>query len=143
MIPSASTYITASTPYWRSEAVSPVIESSVTSEFAFVSGTAVYTSGSSAPNSESSYGTAVYGTSIYSTYDVSGTGWSGVLAQVQSYLPTGIYRQKYDGAKMTSAGFNIDSPDTIDGKPVVEWREANPNQLIYTSNGEQGSFILQ
>ena len=143
LIPSASTYITASTPYWRSEAVSPVIESSVTSEFAFVSGTAVYTSGSSAPNSESSYGTAVYGTSIYSTYDVSGTGWSGVLAQVQSYLPTGIYRQKYDGAKMTSAGFNIDSPDTIDGKPVVEWREANPNQLIYTSNGEQGSFILQ
>ena len=63
-------------------------------------------------------------------------------ARVSDFLPTGIKNQKYNGAKMTSANFNVDSPDTIDGKPVVEFRSANPNQLIYQTNGTQGSFII-
>jgi len=43
---------------------------------------------------------------------------------------------------MTSRGFNIASPDTIDGGPVVETRQSNPNQLIYQAPGENGSFTL-
>ena len=49
---------------------------------------------------------------------------------------------RYSGAKMTSAGFNINSTDTVDGGPVAEWRTANGNQLIYQTVGQQGSFVL-
>jgi hypothetical protein len=64
------------------------------------------------------------------------------FAEIQDYLPTGIDNQRYSGAKLTSPGFNIASTQTVDGGPVVEWRTANPNQLIYQNNGEQGSFVL-
>jgi hypothetical protein len=64
------------------------------------------------------------------------------FAEIQDYLPTGIDNQRYSGAKLTSPGFNIASTQTTDGGPVVEWRTANPNQLIYQNNGEQGSFVL-
>ena len=43
---------------------------------------------------------------------------------------------------MTSADFNIDSTDTIDGNPVVEFLSANPNQFIISDGGTQGSFII-
>jgi hypothetical protein len=144
LIQSASTWITASSPYWQSEAIAPIIESSVPSEFAFVSGTVTYgtSSGGSIVTTTGVYGSGVYGTSTYYV-DVTGAGFNGVLAAVQSYLPTGQRRMKYDGAKMTSPANNVDSPHTIDGGPVVEWRATNPNQLIYTENGDQGSFLLQ
>ena len=77
------------------------------------------------------------------TYDlISETIFSYIPAEVQDYLPTGIDNQRYSGAKLTSPGFNVNSTQTIDGGPVVEWRTANPNQLIYQNNGEQGSFVL-
>jgi hypothetical protein len=145
LIPSASTWITASSPYWQSEAIPPIIESSVRSEFAFISGTVTYSTssgGSITPGGSAVYGSGTYGTSTY-YIDVTGAGFNGVLASVQSYLPTGQRRMKYDGAKMTSPAFNVDSPHTIDGGPVVEWQATNPNQLIYTENGDQGSFLLQ
>ena len=63
-------------------------------------------------------------------------------AQVQDFIGTGAENSFYNGSKMTSRGFNIESPDTIDGGPVVETRTANPNQLIYQSPGENGSFTL-
>ena len=63
-------------------------------------------------------------------------------SQFSDYLPTGIDNQRYSGAKLTSPGFNVNSTQTTDGGPVVEWRTANPNQLIYQNNGEQGSFVL-
>ena len=43
---------------------------------------------------------------------------------------------------MTSPAFNVNSTQTVDGKPVVEWSTSNPNQLIYQSNGNQGSLVL-
>jgi hypothetical protein len=111
LIRSGSTYITASSPYWRSEAVCPAITGSTLSEYteyrAIINLTASYTP-----------------------------------SQFSDYLPTGIDNQRYSGAKMTSPGFNISSTQTTDGGPVVEWRTANPNQLIYQNNGEQGSFVL-
>lgn len=43
---------------------------------------------------------------------------------------TGMRNLYRDGCKMTSLDFNVDSPDTIDGKPVVQVFETNPNKLI-------------
>ena len=136
LIFSGSGFITASTPYWRSEAVEPVILNSVISEFKSKSGSVDYTS---------SYVGSIYGSSLYGTSSYATLAWkfSGSLSQTQDYLPQGIDNQKYAGSKLTSADFNIDSVDTVDGKPVVEWRTANPNQLIYQTAGEQGSFVLQ
>jgi hypothetical protein len=36
----------------------------------------------------------------------------------------------------------LNSVDTVDGGPVVEFGAANPNQLIYQTNGNEGSFRL-
>jgi hypothetical protein len=111
LIRSGSTYITASTPYWRSEGVCPAITSSVISEFKlneFI----------------------IAGTSSYK------------IAEIQDYLPVGIDNQRYSGTKMSSPAFNVNSTDTVDGGPVAEWRTSNPNQLIYQTAGDQGSFRL-
>tara|TARA_R110001592_G_scaffold144611_4_gene367901 strand:+ start:8602 stop:12408 length:3807 start_codon:yes stop_codon:yes gene_type:complete len=43
---------------------------------------------------------------------------------------TGFRNLVRDGCKMTSLDFNVDSPDTIDGKAVVQVFETNPNRLI-------------
>jgi len=135
LVRSGSTYITASTPYWMSEAVCPAITSSVVSEYKFISG--------STSNATQSFG-PVYGSGSYGTgsYAVDLFVFSGTLAEVQDFLPQGINNQRYSGAKMTSAGFNINSTDTVDGGPVAEWRTANGNQLIYQTVGQQGSFVL-
>jgi hypothetical protein len=111
LIRSGSTYITASTPYWRSEGLCPAITGSTLSEY-------------------TEYRNIINLTASYTP------------SQFSDYLPTGIDNQRYSGAKITSPGFNINSTQTTDGGPVVEWRTANPNQLIYQNNGEQGSFVL-
>lgn len=64
------------------------------------------------------------------------------FVEIQDYTPTGIDNQRYSGTKMTSPAFNVNSTDTVDGGPVAEWRTANPNQLIYQTVGDQGSFRL-
>ena len=135
LIRSGSTYITASTPYWMSEALCPTITSSVISEYRYVSGSTSYVT--------ESFG-SIYGSSSYGTgsYAVNFLVYSGSYAEVQDFLPQGINNQRYFGAKMTSAGFNINSIDTVDGGPVAEWRTANGNQLIYQAVGQQGSFVL-
>lgn len=110
-----SSFITASTPYWRSQSELPAIFTSALSNFRLVSGS-TYVSGSKT--------------------------WTGSFAQSVDYLPQGLDNQRYAGSKMSSPAFNVNSTDTVDGKPVVEWRETNPNQLIYQTNGDQGSFVL-
>jgi len=113
LVRSASMYITASTPYWRSEALCPTIISASLSEFRQV------------------------------TEILPNTSASLTFAQFQDYLPAGIDNQRYSGGKMTSANFNVSTTQTADGGPVVEILRANPNQLTYTNNpGEGGSFIL-
>ncbi len=87
----------------------------------------------------------VSGSDILTT-DVNGNPVRGIdingPAQFQDFIGTGAENSFYNGSKMTSRGFNIESPDTIDGGPVVETRTANPNQLIYQSPGENGSFTI-
>jgi hypothetical protein len=132
---SGSTWITASTPYWLSEALLPVYIVSTYSEFKLQNVSFIT---SSAP--VGFYGTSSYGSSSYG-YNVNRR-FTGSFAEFQDYLPQGIDNQRYSGAKLTSPAFNVNSTQTVDGGPVVEWRTANPNQLIYQNNGEQGSFVL-
>ena len=139
LIQSGSTWITASTPSWRSEALAPVIIAARTSEYQYVSGSVSYSTGSA--GLVATYGTGVYGVASY-YLDPAGAGFEGILATVQDYLPTGVQNQRYNGSKISSPGFNINSTQTVDGGPVVEFRSANPNQLIYQQAGEQGSFVL-
>jgi hypothetical protein len=113
LVLSGSTYITASTPYWLSEALCPAITSSVISEFA-----------------------------EYKFYISSSTTASYKPAETSDFYPAGIDNQRYSGTKMTSPAFNVNSTQTYDGGPVAEWRSSNPNQLIYQTVGEQGSFRL-
>jgi hypothetical protein len=137
---SGSTWITASSPYWLSDALQPTYLNSVASEYRLVSESVTYETGSA--GSGTTFGTGTYGTAIYYN-NPTGSGFTGVLAQVQDYLPIGINHQRYDGTKMTSPAFNVNSTQTVDGGPVVEWRTANPNQLIYQNqNNSQGSFRL-
>jgi hypothetical protein len=70
------------------------------------------------------------------------TRFSGSRVDFQDYLPTGISNQRYAGCKINSPAFNVNSTQTVDGGPVVEWRSANPNQLVYQTYGDQGSFVL-
>ena len=129
-------YVTGSTPYWRREGVLPVIIDSVLSDYRFESGSTdfeLYYEGTYY-GSASYYGTSSYATAYFR--------FSGSFAQVQDYIPAGIANQRFAGSKLTSADFNINTIQTVDGGPAVEWRTANGNQLIYQNNGEQGSFVL-
>ena len=112
---SGSAWITASSPYWLSDALQPIYLDATLSATKFTSGSAFITASM----------------------------WSGSFARVQDYLPQGIRNQRYAGSKLTSPGFNINSTQTVDGKPVVEFRSANPNQLIYQNlDNTNGSFVL-
>jgi len=111
VIRSGSQWINATSPFWLSEAVSPIFSASRVSEFKQLR-------------------EIINGVETFKP------------AEISDFLPTGINNQKYAGSKMTSADFNVDSPDTIDGKPVVEFLAANPNQFIVSQGGTQGSFII-
>ena len=50
-------------------------------------------------------------------------------AQYQDYRATGIQNLIYDGCTMQASDFNVDSPDTIDGGPVVEVIDTTPFTL--------------
>ena len=118
LLRSGSVYIPASTPYWISEVLAPTITGSSISEFSF--------------------------TQLSTTYSGSANStWIGTYSQRQDFLPAGINNHRYNGAQMMSLDFNINSADTIDGGPVVEWSVVNGNQLAYqTPNNTQGSFII-
>ncbi len=52
----------------------------------------------------------------------------------------------YEGSKMTSQDFNIDSPDTVDGGPVIVVNTVSPNtpssSPIGTSTAQEGRAIV-
>jgi len=136
LIKSGSTFITASSPYWLSDAILPTYIDSTYSEFKLINAVPITSS-----FAIGYYGSSLYGSSSY--YTSNNKKFTGSIARVQDYLPKGINNQRYSGAKIISADFNINSRNTIDGGPVVEFRIANPNQLIYQNqDNAQGSFRL-
>ena len=48
-------------------------------------------------------------------------------------LPLAVENLRFLGCKMTSDSLTTNSPDTPDGKPVIEIFQADPNVLLYTS----------
>jgi hypothetical protein len=66
---------------------------------------------------------------------------AGDPSDINNYLPTGLDNLFYNGSQMTSPGPNVPSNDTIDGGPVVEITDVNPNQIItQTNNNTNGNF---
>ncbi len=133
LLHSGSTWITGSTPYWMSEGELPVLLTGVYSMERLAKPTTFLTA--------SGAGT---GSSVRGNGNVPSnlTRFSGSRVDFQDYLPTGIGNQRYAGCKINSPAFNVNSTQTVDGGPVVEWRSANPNQLVYQTYGDQGSFVL-
>ena len=129
-----STYMTGSTPYWQSEGVLPVITGSSKSEYKRFKKNSTYS------YFGSTYGSAIYGTSVYAISV--GSIQTGSISDTQDYLPYGLNNLWFAGCKLVSRDFNIGSTDTVDGGPVVEWRLANGNQLIYQSVNQDGAFKL-
>ena len=41
---------------------------------------------------------------------------------------------------MSSPGFNMPSPDTYQGKPVVEIIDVNPNQIVFNNTTTLGGI---
>jgi len=143
LLRSGSTWITASTPYWMSESELPVL---LTGNYSAerLSAKVSFLTASAGSTGSGVYGSGVYGSGVYGSGFVPSTltRFSGSRVEFQDYLPAGIGNQRYNGCKLNSPAFNINSTQTIDGGPVVEWRASNPNQLVYQSYGDQGSFVL-
>ena len=133
LLHSGSTWITGSTPYWMSEGELPVLLTGVYSMERLAKPTTFLTA-SGAGTSSGFRGNGNITSNL--------TRFSGSRVDFQDYLPTGISNQRYAGCKINSPAFNVNSTQTIDGGPVVEWRSANPNQLVYQTYGDQGSFVL-
>ena len=65
-------------------------------------------------------------------------------AEVQDYqmgrsAPLGILNQKYNGSKLTSLKYNVNSPDTVDKGPVITIIETSPNVLT-TRQGKNNNL---
>jgi hypothetical protein len=133
LLHSGSTWITASTPYWMSEGELPVLLTGIYSMERLAKPTTFLTA-SGAGTSSGVRGNGNIPSNL--------TRFSGSRVDFQDYLPTGIGNQRYNGCKLNSPAFNVNSTQTIDGGPTVEWRSANPNQLVYQTYGDQGSFVL-
>lgn len=54
------------------------------------------------------------------------------------FEPLGDRKAKYLGTQISSRGFNIPSPDTFDGKPVVEFWNANPRIIVPAPKTSKG-----
>jgi hypothetical protein len=50
---------------------------------------------------------------------------------------------RFIGSKMSAADFNVDSPDTVDGGPVVTIIESNPNNLFIKDDGDDGNLLVE
>jgi hypothetical protein len=133
---SGSTWVARTSPYWMCEGVLPTITGSRLSAFKQI--LVSVSSSVSSSVSLGGYGSGTYGSGTYG----GGGGISGSVttyfynykfAQVQDYLPAGIDDLKYDGCKLNGPDFNINSNQTIDGGPVVEFTDVNPNQIIVQS----------
>ena len=66
------------------------------------------------------------------TYPVDSTIFEPFAQTQDLHLQTsaGMIGARYEGSKMTSPDFNIDSPDTIDGGPVVTVTTVNPKSPV-------------
>lgn len=50
---------------------------------------------------------------------------------------------RFIGSKISSADFNIDSPNTVDGGPVIEIFESNPNNIFISDDSDEGNLKVE
>ena len=70
----------------------------------------------------------------------------GYYESVQDYHlwnARGMVNARYEGCKLTSTDYNVDSPDTIDNGPVITITEGGGNILTAKPNSQQGTFAIQ
>jgi hypothetical protein len=56
------------------------------------------------------------------------------LADVDNFHGTGYRNARFNGSKLSGPGINIDTPNTVDGGPVVKVTKVNGNQIIFAGN---------
>ena len=59
---------------------------------------------------------------------------SNNYATVNTFNGTGWENLKFNGCKLSASAINVDSPNTVDGGPVVKTVTVNPNQIIFANN---------
>jgi len=55
----------------------------------------------------------------------------------------GMVNARYEGCKLTSTDYNVDSPDTVDGGPVITITEGGGKQLISRPGKQAGTFEIR
>lgn len=55
---------------------------------------------------------------------------SSILSEKQEFLPSAWERTFYSGCKLIGSDFNMPVMETIDGGPVVEFTDTNPNKIV-------------
>ena len=61
---------------------------------------------------------------------------------VGEFASTGMKNARYDGCKLVSSDYNVDSSDTVDGGPVITITQTDSNELIVNPT-KRGTFIVQ
>ena len=86
------------------------------------------------------YGASYYGAASYLLTTTSTI--TGSIAEIQDFLPRGLDNLWYSGCKMSSPGFNVNSTDTVDGKPVIEIFKSTGTQIVYAGATGQNTNVL-
>ena len=145
------TWVTGSTPYWTSEALLPTITGSRISETLKTR----IESSSIMTGSGGGYGSGKYGSTTYGSSTVPSAGLTrffnltGSFAQIQDFLPIGTANHRFYGSKLIGKDFNIEPTlftgnfKTIDGGPVVEFTEVNPNKITVSTPSSDGSLVVE
>ena len=55
-------------------------------------------------------------------------------ADVNNFHGLGHENSKFNGSKLTGPAINVDTPNTVDGGPVVKVTRVNPNQIVFAGN---------
>ena len=147
----SGSWVTGSNPYWESEAILPTITGSrVSSIFK-----TMIQSSSTTPSSGGGYGSGTYGSSTYGSSGAVSSGvtqyfnLTGSFAEVQDFSPIGMENARFNGSKLIGKDFNIEPTrftgnfKTIDGGPVVEFSEVNPNNITVSTPSSEGSFKVE
>jgi hypothetical protein len=67
-------------------------------------------------------------------------------AQVQDFhlnSSRGMINARYEGCKLTSTDYNVDSPDTIDNGPVITVTLVGGSVLATSPSTQPGTFQIQ
>lgn len=54
-----------------------------------------------------------------------------------------VNRIRFAGSKLEGPGINIDSPNTVDGGPVVEIKQTNPNSIFINAGNSDGNLRIE